>query len=447
MARISRSMLALVAAMLLYFNSGSLIRAQSDPSISTEDARTLAQEAWVFGLPLVFVDSLLKARANLPPESNRRIPVNQFVHYRDFSDLTELSMNVATVDTLYSVASVDLTEEPLVLTVPDMGARYWNLWLVDAWNNVPHSLGTRISGGKGGDYVLVGPNWKEQVPAGLTQLKMPTSLAMLFARIATADRGDGVAVHALQDGFKLVPLSKWGTTDTPSADHPPSTNETSRISVVQPEILAMSPEAFFGRLNALLVANPPEPADPAIMERLARLGIRPGAKFDFAALRPEVQTAVQQGMEAGQTKIQDAKLGAPLVNHWNYALDFGRFGTDYAYRAYRTFLGVGGTLAEDAIDPLASEDADGMPFDGANRYVLKFSKDELPPAKYMWSVTMFDDKGAFVANALDRYAVQSRGGIKFGSDGSLSILIQSHPPKPDEAPNWLPAPTSGRFFS
>jgi hypothetical protein len=124
MQRIFSKMATIAAAALLYLNSGGPMRAQFDPSLSAADAKALAQEAWVFGLPLVLIDSLLTHRANFRVGSSRRIPVNRFVHYRDFSDAASLSLNALSVDTLYSVASINLAAEPLVLSVPDMGDRY-----------------------------------------------------------------------------------------------------------------------------------------------------------------------------------------------------------------------------------------------------------------------------------------------------------------------------------
>jgi hypothetical protein len=440
MPRISSTKATFAVAALLLVGTGDLIRAQSDPVLSAEDARNLAQEAWVFGLPLVFTDAVLTVRANYPPGSARRAPVNQFVHYRKHSDLATLSMNVLTVDTLWSAASINLAAEPLVLSVPDMGDRYWSMWLVDAWNNIPQSFGTRTQANEGGHFILVGPNWNGPIPTDLIQLRMPTALAILFARVWSSDESGSEVVHALQDQFKLVPLSKWRTNYSP----PPAPREDVKTELpVQDQVLAMSPEMFFGRLNALLVENPPEPPDPATMGRIARLGIRPGGRFDFAALSPEAQRAVHEGMKAGQKEMQNVDIGEP-VNRWRYALDMGRFGTNYPYRAYRTFLGVGGTSAEDGIDPFVNQDADGKPLDGANRYVLKFSKDELPPVNFMWSITLYDQEGFFVPNAVDRYSIQSSS-LSFDADGSLSIFIQSDAPGQSQSLNWLPAPTKGGF--
>ena len=58
-----------------------------------------------------------------------------------------------------------------------------------------------------------------------------------------------------------------------------------------------------------------------------------------------------------------------VVNGWQIALDMGRYGTKYAYRAGWTFFGVGGNLPEDAVYPFVGVDADGKPFNGANRTV------------------------------------------------------------------------------
>ena len=118
----------------------------------------------------------------------------------------------------------------------------------------------------------------------------------------------------------------------------------------------MSPEAFFSRLNALLVDNPPEPADPPMMARIAALGIAPGATFSMARSTPTCAQAIEEGVAAGQQAIRDEepKLGEH-VNGWQITLDMGRYGTNYPYRAAWTFFGVGGNLIEDAFYPLAHE--------------------------------------------------------------------------------------------
>ncbi len=116
------------------------------------------------------------------------------------------------------------------------------------------------------------------------------------------------------------------------------------------QVLAMSPEDFFNRLNRLLVTNPPEPDDPKTMERIAKLGIGPGATFRMDAFTPEVRKAIEEGVANGIKMMRETPRGK-MVNGWQIALDMGRYGTKYAYRAGWTFYGVGGNLAEDAVYP------------------------------------------------------------------------------------------------
>ena len=133
------------------------------------------------------------------------------------------------------------------------------------------------------------------------------------------------------------------------------------------------------------------------------------------------------------------------MNGWEITLDMGRYGTNYPYRASWTFYGVGGNLAEDAVYPFASKDGDGAALNGANKYVLHFSKAEIPPVNAFWSLTMYDAESYLVPNAINRYALGDRSGMKFGDDGSLTIYIQNQAPGADRQANWLPAPKEGEF--
>ena len=106
-------------------------------------------------------------------------PINQFVHYRAFPDASNRTVVGFNVDTLYSLAQLDLSKEPMVLSVPDMGNRFWVMQIIDAWNNVPHAPGSRTVGSKGGHFAIVGPTWKGTLPQGLTELRVPTNLALV----------------------------------------------------------------------------------------------------------------------------------------------------------------------------------------------------------------------------------------------------------------------------
>ncbi len=114
-------------------------------------------------------------------------------------------------------------------------------------------------------------------------------------------------------------------------------------------------------------------------------------------------------------------------------------------RAIIAMVGLGANPPEDAIYPLNLGDRDGNALDAADKYVLKFSKDDLPPVDAFWSVTLYDEDGFPVQNAINRNALGDRDDLKLGSDGSLEIYIQAGSPEEVRKSNWLPAPESGPF--
>lgn len=415
-------------------------------AVSFDEARGLAEEAFVFGLPLVYIAVQIDTNTSVAKPQGPRAPLNQFAHFRQLPDASDQVVVGLNVDTLYSLGSLDLADGPLVLSVPEMGERYWLMQLVDAWNNVPHAPGARTLGGKGGDFAIVGPGWSGELPEGLSELRMPTSLGVIGGRTYVSGPDDIPAVHALQDQYRLVPLEAWGSDWTPPAEVPVKPGVDAKTPVPR-QLLAMTPETFFARLNALLPASPPYPEDAPVMERIAQLGIVPGVEFRWASFDPQMQNAISEGVEAGKQAIreQEAHLGEH-VNGWQVALDLGRYGTKYAYRAAWTFFGVGGNLIEDACYPLALTDGNGEALDSAHRYTLHFQADQLPPVNAFWSLTMYDAESYLVVNAIDRYTVGDRSGLTYNKDGSLTLYIQAD--KPDGASketNWLPTPSKGGF--
>ena len=173
---------------------------------------------------------------------------------------------------------------------------------------------------------------------------------------------------------------------------------------------------------------------------------RPGVEFPWASFEPAVQEAITNGVEAGQQAIRDqeAQLGEH-VNGWQVALDLGRYGTRYAYRAAWTFFAVGGNLIEDACYPLATTDGTGAKLDSSHSYTLHFKRDELPPVNAFWSLTMYDTDSYLVANPINRYTLGDRSGLTYDDNGSLTLYIQSEKPDARNETNWLPAPTEGGF--
>src|SRR5262245_64980011 len=100
----------------------------------------------------------------------------------------------------------------------------------------------------------------------------------------------------------------------------------------------MSPKTFISRLNVLMLNNPPEPADPATMARIARLGVAPGGHFSMSVFSPEVRKAIDEGVAQGQKLMRETTRGKE-VNGWEITLDMGRYGRNYPYRAAWTLFG------------------------------------------------------------------------------------------------------------
>ena len=437
-----------VAALVVLVTAASC-SSDSRNALTPADARAIAQDGYLFGLPLVYIAVQADAQTNVEKPEPGRAPLNQFDHHREFPDARNNKIVGMNLDTLYSLASVDVSAEPIVLVVPPMtGNRWWLMQIIDAWNDVPAAPGSRTHDGKGGTFALVGPNFKGTLPAGLEPIHVDTSLVMLGGRTYVAGKNDYDAVHAIQDQYKLIPLSRWntaGTAYTPPASVPVRPGVDAKTPVPA-QVFKMSAEQFFGRLADLLVDNPAREADAPIVARLATLGVKPGATFATAAFDADTRKAIDEGVAAAQQAIraEESKMGE-MVNGWQIARDLGRYGTKYAYRAAWTFFAVGGNLVEDAVYPLTLTDSSGKTLDGANKYTLRFSKEEIPPVDAFWSLTMYDKDSYLVDNPIDRYALGDRSNMKPGNDGSLTIYIQSESPGADKQANWLPSPKTGTF--
>ena len=112
-------------------------------------------------------------------------------------------------------------------------------------------------------------------------------------------------------------------------------------------------------------------------------------------------------------------------------------------RASIALRGLGALPPDDAIYPGVTNDADGRPLDGANKYTVHFAKDALPPVNAFWSLTLYDANGYFVANAMNRYALGDRDRLRFNDDGSLDLYVQHERPAESQVANWLPASPGG----
>lgn len=396
--------------------------------------KTLSAEVFTYAYPLVLMDVTREV-------ATAKVPVNTFGHKRAFPDAAFTDVVSPNADTLYSSAWLDLSKEPMVLSVPDTSGRYYLMPMLDAWTNVFASPGKRTTGTKRGVFAIVGPNWQGQLPKGVKEIRSPTDMAWLIGRIQTNGKQDYANVHRLQDQFRLVPLSAWRKGSRTAVQPVPRAAMIDTETPPAEQVAAMDAQAFFTRLAALLPANPPAADDAAMVEKMQRMGIKVGQPFKTTVLEPSTARAVQEDASAALTMIKaNGRKSAAGNMGWRVQRDIGVYGTDYGRRAVVAMFGLGANLPEDAIYPTARADAMGRPFDGGSRYVLHFDKSQLPPVKAFWSLTMYNEKQAFVSNSMQRYAIGSRDRLRYNRDGSLDIYIQYERPDERKVSNWLPAP-------
>jgi hypothetical protein len=410
-------------------------------SVSPQDAGALAREAYAFGYPLVLMDATARLETSVARPEGIRAPLNQFAHLREFPDPSFTTVVSPNADTLYSSVFFDLRAEPIVLSIPDSGGRYYLMPMLDAWTNVFASPGKRTTGTGPGDFAIAGPRWNGTLPSGVERIDAPTNLVWMIGRTQTNGKADYEAVRGFQNGMRLTPLSAWG------GDYaPPEVPVSGEVDSTPPvdQVAALDAETFFKRLAALMVDNPPASADADALARFAAIGFVPGEPFSLDELGPEQRAAIEQAPQqvgAGLAQALATPRPETLVNGWTYLTGLGRYGTDYGLRALVATFGLGANTAEDAIYPNIRVDADGEPLTGQHRYRMHFEPGRTPPVNAFWSLTMYNDRQFFVENPIDRYAIGDRDALEANPDGSLDLLIQ-HDAPPSES-NWLPAPNGG----
>jgi hypothetical protein len=408
----------------------------------TEQAVADAVDVYIYGYPLVTMDMTRRQMTNVATPDEGHAPMGQLVRMRAYPAVDYHAVTAPNADTLYTTAWIDVSNEPWVLSVPDMGDRYYLLPMLSGWTDVFQVPGKRTTGGKAQTYAITGPGWSGTLPPGVAEYKSPTGLVWVLGRIyCTGTPDDYAKVHALQDKFSLVPLSSYGKPYTPV----PETvdNSFDMKTAVRDQVDALSVNDYFNYLARLIRTNPPAAADAPMVEKMKAIGLEPGKDFDPGKLGAFDREIIKGVPKVAQVKIMEYfKKAAEPVNGWTYITkDIGVYGTDYIQRALVTAIGLGANRPQDAIYPTTQKDADGHEYDGASKnYLIHFNKGEMPPVNGFWSITMYDKDYFFVPNALNRYTLSARNKLVTNPDGSVDLYLQADSPGKAREANWLPAP-------
>jgi hypothetical protein len=416
----------------------------TDQIPSEQTAYEIGIEAYHYLYPLITMEISRRIMTNSAPGAKPGMgPMNAFHHLRAFPPADFREVVRPNFDTLYSSAWLDLTQEPMIVSAPDTSDRYYLLPMLDMWTDVFAVPGKRTSGTEAGHFGVVPKGWSSALPDGVQRIESPTPYVWMVGRTQTNGVSDYEAVHQVQDGYRITPLSQWGQTVQPLAAAIDPTVDMKTPPLTQ--VNTMPAAQYFSYGAELMKHNPPHLTDWSIIARLKRIGLVPGQSFNFDQAASQVQAGLERAAVNG-LKLMYNKLPtlARVVNGWQMNTDsMGVYGNFYLKRAIVAMVGLGANQPEDAVYPLNVGDADGYPLDGAHQYVLHFNQDELPPVDAFWSVTMYDADGFQVANSLNRFAIGDRDALTYNSDGSLDIYIQHESPSTDKVSNWLPSPAQG----
>jgi hypothetical protein len=411
-----------------------------------ERAYTLGVQAYVFGFPWVYLP-LIRWLWVTQPKNPERVPyaaLNRFWHARQLMDAAYRDGGSPNNDTLYSMAWIDLRREPMVLSVPKVGDRYYTMELAGMDSDNFAYVGTRTTGGDAGSYALVGPDWHGELPDKVQPLEPSrTPFVALFGRTLVGGPDDLPAVHALQDEYTLTPLSRWGQ---------PAGELSEDRDVAPPSDPKADPLADWKTMNRAMTENPPEARHAPLLRQFAQIGIGPGCDLD------ELDEASKRGLAraavTGRALLHQAGTSGDLgrkANGWTFPPEvMGRAGVhdDFLTRAaVQCLMGIIANDPQEAVYLNSSTDSDGQPLHGDHRYRLRFEPGGLPEVKAFWSLTMYGMDANFVDNPIDRYALGDRSpGLIQDADGSLTFHIQADAPDSGREPNWLPAPAEQPFY-
>jgi hypothetical protein len=435
----SRSTMALTLGLFLCPILSFAAQAQS--AITEQEARSIGVDAYIYFYPLVTMDVTRKQLTNKAPGPGVfGGPMNMFINVGAFPPADFKGVVRPNFDTLYSTAYLDLTKEPMVVSVPDTGGRYYLLPMLDMWSDVFASPGWRTTGTHAGNFLVTPRGWSGTISAGFTQIEAPTPYVWIIGRTKTDGPPDYDAVHKIQAGYKVTPLSEWEK--TPKAVEVKLDPSIDMKTPPKTQVDTMKGGDYFAYAAELLKLQPPHLTDEPIIAQMKRIGIESGKSLDISKLDPAVRKALEDAPTAAQILMEwKVPTIARVANYWSMNTDtMGVYGNYYLKRAIVAQLGLGANLPEDAIYPLNLADETGKPLDGASKYTIHFDKGATPPVNAFWSLTLYDGDGFQVANSLNRFAVSSWMPFKYNPDGSLDLYFQNESPGANKEANWLPAP-------
>lgn len=408
----------------------------SSRAIEPQAARSLAKAAYIFTYPLV-----MNYRTMFMQAIDGDKAMGRWLHL-GLSSPADTDIVTPNNDTPYSYAWVDLRAEPWVLTIPKIEKeRFYTSQWDDYWGYVLDNPGSVNDGNDGLSVLLASPSWEGPLPKGVERVIQGETefLGTLTRTQIIGGQEDLWKVKAIQESYKLEPLSSFAETPTPKP----------APAITWPKWAEgdETKEVYWTYVSFLLPFVNLNPDDQAMYEALAKLGIESGSRWDPATMEPALLEAIQKGLEDGRAEMK--KLSEGGIDAAKFFGTRKRVGKNYMDRALGVYMGIFGNVKEVSVYLSMPADADGKPLDGSkSTYTLTFTREQMPPVDYFWSITMYKlPQRWLVDNPINRCSIgSSTAGLKTNEDGSLVIYVCKESPGNDKVRNWLPAP-DGPFWT
>jgi hypothetical protein len=407
--------------------------------LSNNEIKELAKETYIFSYPLILHYYTFYKHVIDQKSGEFTGGFGKFLHLGLVTP-GDVDIVAPNNDTPYSLSWVDARSEPWVLVMPPVEPdRYCSAQFVDLWGFVVDNAGCIRDGHEGGAYLLTTRGWQGEIPEDVRRvIRGETPFLWCLIRIQLFEEAEFSRVREIQNSFKLMPLHEYLGTPAPAP---------------APEIQWM-PAAYgdekkrdaFKYVNFLLPFTSNHPFDAEHLEMAARLGIVPGLEWKMEDCTAEQQQAIADGIKEAIDFIDEtSKMHSPPGERFNTRENMGK---RYLHRAQGAYAGLGGNTPDQAVYLRLFKDENGDFLDASKHsYKITFKKEDMPDAKYFWSLTMYSLPGRFlVPNPLKRYSLGSRacGTLKHNPDGGFTLYFGKESPGKDRESNWLPAP-NGRF--
>jgi hypothetical protein len=262
--------------------------AQNTPT--TDEVRSIAQEAATYGLPMVMAYGVMYEYAIDKDSSQYKAPSNKIHNLSNLATPKDTAVVTPNSDTLYSVLWTDLRAEPVVLCVPEIEKdRYYSVQLISQYTFNFGYIGSRTTGNGAGCYAVAGPTWSGATPAGVAKVfTSETDFALVLYRTQLLNPADIDKVRAIQAKYMVQPLSKFAGQKVPAA----------APEITWPKIdKAMAEADPFGYLAFLLQFAPatgPAAVEEPLRAKFASIGIEAGKPFKTDRLSDEAKAALAE---------------------------------------------------------------------------------------------------------------------------------------------------------